>query len=182
MTQVGQNPQPTRDPDVFLRLLMANQQRLYAFILTLLPNWADADDVFQEATTVLWRKFPEFTPGTNFLAWSCTVARFEVLRFRKRRQAPCLELDAELTDSLALASQTANLQSPRRLDALQQCIAKLSDADQHIVELRYQPGATIKGVAGHIGRPVQGLYKAMARIHLSLAECVRRTLAQGEAS
>jgi hypothetical protein len=32
----------------FLHLLMANQKRIYTFILALVPNHQDADDLFQE--------------------------------------------------------------------------------------------------------------------------------------
>ena len=42
---------------LFLRLFLQNQRRLYAYILTLLPNRADADDVLQETSLVMWDKF-----------------------------------------------------------------------------------------------------------------------------
>src|SRR5262249_54956902 len=47
---------------VFLPLFLQNQRRLYAYILTLLPNRADADDVLQEASLVMWDKFDERAP------------------------------------------------------------------------------------------------------------------------
>ena len=37
----------------FVRLLLANQNRIYAFILTLVSNWSDADDVMQETAEVM---------------------------------------------------------------------------------------------------------------------------------
>ena len=47
---------------VFLPLFLKNERRLYAYILTLLPRRADADDVLQETSLVLWDKFDETEP------------------------------------------------------------------------------------------------------------------------
>ena len=49
----------------FVRCLSKYQQRVYSFILTLVPHWADADEILQETSTVLWRKFADFEPGTH---------------------------------------------------------------------------------------------------------------------
>ena len=43
--------------EVFVELLMLHQQRLYGFIYTLVPNPADAEDLLQQTSLVLWQKF-----------------------------------------------------------------------------------------------------------------------------
>ena len=48
---------------LFLRLFLQNRMRLYAYVLTLLANRADADDVLQEASLVMWDKFDEKAPA-----------------------------------------------------------------------------------------------------------------------
>jgi RNA polymerase sigma-70 factor (ECF subfamily) len=74
------------DHDVFTTHLMAVQRRLYAYILTILPNLSDADDVLQDTNAVLLRKRTQFVAGTEFGAWACRVAYFEVLALRRKRQ------------------------------------------------------------------------------------------------
>jgi RNA polymerase sigma-70 factor (ECF subfamily) len=69
---------------LFLRLFLQNQRRLYAYVLTLLPNRTDADDVFQEASLVLWDKFNAENPPADFAAWGCRIAYFKVLDFCKK--------------------------------------------------------------------------------------------------
>jgi len=86
---------------LFMRLFMANQRNIYAFILSLVPNWADADDLMQETATVMWTKFGEFELGTNFLSWGMKVAYFEVLKFRKQRQRNRLQFTNELLETIA---------------------------------------------------------------------------------
>src|SRR3954451_24322967 len=71
---------------LFLRLFLQNQRRLYAYILTLLPNRADADDVLQEVSLVMWDKFDGEQPPDAFVAWGCRIAYFKVLDLCKKRQ------------------------------------------------------------------------------------------------
>lgn len=59
----------TLQDDRFLRLLLKSQSSIYAFILVLVHDQNDADDIMQETVTLMWRKFSTFEPGTNFTAW-----------------------------------------------------------------------------------------------------------------
>ena len=72
---------PTADRDRrFTEQLQRHHRRLYGYVFTLLRNHQDAQDVFQQTSLVLWEKFDEFQPDTNFLTWACTVARFKAAR------------------------------------------------------------------------------------------------------
>src|SRR4051812_23964504 len=79
-----QQPAGPLQVESFLRLWEAHRRRVFHFILALLPAVQDAEDVLQETSIVLWRKFGEFEPGTNFLSWAHKVAHFEVLRHRRK--------------------------------------------------------------------------------------------------
>src|SRR5262249_11570774 len=61
----GEDPSEQAKGKLFLRLFLQNKRRLYAYVLTLLPNRADADDVLQEASLVLWDKFDEHNPPND---------------------------------------------------------------------------------------------------------------------
>ncbi len=167
-------PQETED---FVALFSKGQQRVYAFILTLVPNWAEAEDVMQETNLVMWRKRSQFQPGTDFVRWGCQIAFFEVLKFRKRQKHDRLIfsdafLSAVAEDTLALVD---SLEVER--NALSDCRKKLSLRDRDLLDRRYQPGATTKGVAAEVNRSVDAVYKALQRIRAALLSCVRRALA-----
>src|SRR5205085_4163762 len=51
-------------------LFLRHERRLYAYILTLLPHRADADDALQEASLAMWDKFDAAAPPDDFLAWA----------------------------------------------------------------------------------------------------------------
>src|SRR5262245_9682792 len=80
----------------FLKLFAESNHRIYAFIVTLLPGPGAADDVFQRTSVVLWRKFAEFRPGTDFVSWACRIAQLEVMNDRRSRQRDRLQFDERL--------------------------------------------------------------------------------------
>ncbi len=166
-----------RREERFLQLFLAHERRLYAFILALVHNWSDADDLLQETSAVLWRKLDEFEPGTDFSAWAMSVARFQVLNYRKKQRLSQARLSDETVEALADRMAALSEQSDARRDALQRCLAKLSDRDRELVRLRYQPGATTQTVVDRVGRSLPAVYKALNRIHTQLLLCIRQTLA-----
>jgi RNA polymerase sigma-70 factor (ECF subfamily) len=163
----------------FMRLFLEAERRIFGFLLALVPNWADAEDLLQETAAVLWRKFDEFEPGTDFLAWALTVARFQVLCHRKKQQRSRVRFSDQTVEVLAERLAAFTETSDRRLDALCHCLALLGDRDRELVQLRYAPGATTQGVAGQVGRSVDAVYKALNRIHTRLLFCIRRSLDEG---
>ena len=62
----------------FLPLFLAHQPALYAFVLANGIAPADADDVIQNVAVVLWQRYAEFRPGSDFRAWAYAVTRLEL--------------------------------------------------------------------------------------------------------
>ena len=161
----------------FLRLLMANQNRIYAFILTLVPNWSDADDMMQETAETMWSKFRQSQPINNFGAWGIKIAQNKIFNFYTKKKTSEILLSGELLEDIT--SRAANLadQTEERMKALEYCLGKLREKDRKLIRMQYEMNITIKELASIVERPVQGLYKAMGRIHNALLKCIHRTLA-----
>ena len=162
---------------MFVRLFALHQRRVYSYILTLVANHSDADDILQETSLTLWRKFGEYEPGTHFAAWACRIAYFEVLRHRRQKKSET-GLSPHLFELLASESLERADELENRHLALSHCIKKLHARDRELVSRRYVAGATIRSVSEQIGRSVDGLQKAYQRIRRSLIDCVDRTLAR----
>jgi RNA polymerase sigma-70 factor (ECF subfamily) len=149
------------------------EEDLQSYIFALLPHWANAEDVLQRTRIVLWQKFSQFEPGTNFKAWALQVARYEVSNFRRRQRGDRLMFDDALVDSLAEVRNTLSEELERRRAALEQCVRKLRPSDRQIIRHCYGPKATTtKAAADRLHRPVNTLYKALQRIRRTLTECV----------
>jgi RNA polymerase sigma-70 factor, ECF subfamily len=164
------------DTEEFVRLLMANERRIFAYLLTLLPNLSDAEDVLQETSVVLWRKFSEYRTDASFTAWAFSIAR-NVARNHRAKQHRCrVKFDDQLLDVVADDAATVCEQLDFDRAALLDCVDELTSSDRDLLKRRYEPGATIRSVAAAVGRPIEGMYKAMRRIHDSLFDCVHRKL------
>ena len=175
------DPDPKRTAE-FLRLFSTHQPQIFAYILTLLPAWHDAEEVMQETSVVLWNSFGEFTRGTNFRAWARTVAFTQVLSFRKRQGHTPIPLSEKFIE--AIAQETARLADPleEQLQALAHCVEQLGPRDRELLRLCYEPGISTKEAADQLGQPAGTVYKALTRIRRALFKCIKRTLsAEGPA-
>jgi RNA polymerase sigma-70 factor (ECF subfamily) len=148
-----------------------------------MPGDAAAHDVVQQANATLWRKRSEFVSGTNFKAWTFSVARFEVLNHRKQqaRNSWILfgeELEQVLAEDLLERAEGTQ----RRYEALQWCLKKLRQQDRELLMHRYGATAgTLKNFAQRMGRSVGGLKVTLHRLRNALLGCIEKQLATTEA-
>jgi RNA polymerase sigma-70 factor (ECF subfamily) len=152
---------------------------VFGYILALVHNLTDADDLFQRTCLVMWRKFEDFDEGSNFVRWACAVARLEVLDFLRARRRKPLLLSEDLQHQLAMvqAEASAELVADRQA-ALAACLEKLSSVDRRMVEMCYGGNGTIEQAAANLGRSKHSIYNSLRRIRTALLECVRRTFAR----
>jgi len=162
----------------FLRLLMKNQKRIYAFILSMVPNHEDAEDLFQETILVMWSKFESFERGTSFSTWGITVAKYKILSIRKKHSIRSYLFSQTALEVLQKDSEHFVQHIDRRMQALRSCVRKLRQKDYELIQMRYHDEAAIKIIADRLGRSVQSVYKRIARIHDTLLQCIRRTISQ----
>ena len=161
----------------FLHLLMGSHQRIYAFILTLVPNTTDADDLMQKTTTTMWQKFSQFTPGSDFVAWGISIAHKKVLEHRRKHATSHVKFDNELLKIMVVESNKRSDITNAKLDALDKCIDSLGDEDRKIVQMRYKRNITVNDLAKTVGKSVFSIYRTFARIHSFLIRCMNRKLA-----
>lgn len=162
--------------ELFLRLLMQNQKSLFGFILSMIPHQPTAEDLLQETIMVMWRKFDEYRPNTNFRAWGFKIAKFNILQFHSRTKNSRVIFSTEALDNIA-ATREAPLSNDRSLDAIIHCIEKLTTKDKRLIEMRYFDQMKIKQIAASLQRPIHGMYKTMGRIHHLLQQCLARAIA-----
>ncbi len=156
----------------FVRDLTENARRIYAYIFALVPNWADSDEIFQETSAVLWTKYDGYRPGSDFRAWAFRIAYNKVRQFRKAEGKNILRFSEEFIDTVDFDSLAGAELWGRRQRLLAECYDQLAPQDRQLIDLRYQPGATTKSVAGAVGRSVDAVYKALNRIHEQLLDCI----------
>jgi RNA polymerase sigma-70 factor, ECF subfamily len=166
-----------RRGEQFMTLYSGHQRRLYLYTMALLPASVDAEDVLQEANLVLWRKFDQYEPGTNFFAWACQIIRYEVLKYRERRVRTAQLLDPDVFDSLAetAISQIEHLDESHRR-ALVDCMERLSTGDRDLMRRRYLEAMEVQRIAAAMNRSPNAVSKSLGRIRRLLLDCINSDL------
>ncbi len=163
--------------DEFIRSFTQSQRPLFLYLLPLLGNPADADEVLQETNLVIWKKRTDFQPGTNFLAWGRTIARLEVFRFRRNRGRKLTFLEQGILESVAEEAEVIGDDTELRQEALSQCMQQLRPKDRELLQMRYASGSNGDKVAQQLKRPANSVYQSLGRIRRALMECVQHRLA-----
>ncbi|QDU29252.1 ECF RNA polymerase sigma-E factor [Anatilimnocola aggregata] len=164
--------------DLFVAQLMEHRHRIYSFIAKQLVNPADAEDVFQKTSIVLWKKMQDFDAEGSFFHWACGIAFNEVRNFLTVQRRSRLHFDVELVELLAEEAKCEGELSESRLSALRHCMENLAARQQEILRRSYMGTSTITEVAEELGRERGALYKQLARLKEKLIDCIRVRLAQ----
>ncbi len=164
----------------YVRLWTTYGQRVYAYILSLVANRADADEVFQEVSMTVWMKFDQFELGSNFRAWAYRIALNKVREFQRARRYLPVFLDSDLLEIVDRLTTERSEALDNQYRALADCLGKLHPRDRDLIERRYRVGATPKSVSQQVGRSVAAVYKALSRIHDALFDCMRRATVMEE--
>jgi len=165
--------------DVFVQLLGQNQRRIFLFVVSMVPNWSEAEEIIQETNLILWREFGRFQPGTNFGAWSCQVALNQVLAWRKRQHRDRMKLSEAFLEAVAEEATADADWLEDRSRALALCIEKLPERHRLLLRSRYNEGRTIDAIGRELGRSADAIYRTLSRIRHSLHNCVTESLTQG---
>lgn len=167
----------------FVAQLTDMQMPLRLYVQSLMPGDSAAHDVVQQANATLWKKREDFTLGTNFKAWAFSVARYEVLNFRKQQARDSrLVFGEELEQIFAEDLSERDDDTEKRHDALKVCLEKLRQQDRELLLHRYTASAgTLDEFAERVGRSVGGLKVTLHRLRNALLGCIEKQLGTTEA-
>jgi RNA polymerase sigma-70 factor, ECF subfamily len=165
-----------RKTNDFVALYASGQRRIYAFVRSQVLSAADADDVLQDTAAILWRKFDQFQPGTDFVRWACRVARLEVLAHHRHRKRLLSLFSEEVADAVAEQVLELGESADARAAALDDCVDLLPERDRQLLDLKYQSAQTVKHIALALHRTESTVYKSLERIHDNLYDCIEAKL------
>ena len=170
----------------FVRLLNGGHRRLLAYLVSILGNRLDAEDVLQRSSVTMWRRFDTFESGAgltpeehtaNFLAWASTVAFYEARNFQRASARSKLVFSNELLEILEQERLPDLAATDARHEALGHCMEKLNESGRRLVEAAYLEGSDIGVIAEQLGKARQTLYNKLNLIRRALADCVTRRMA-----
>jgi RNA polymerase sigma-70 factor (ECF subfamily) len=162
--------------DSFVLEMIEAQNRLYAYVLSLVLDRERAKDVVQQTNLVLLEKQSDYQPGTDFFAWVSRVAFYEVLADRRRHYRDRHLFSDELLAVVASESLRETEGIEERTAALRQCLERLSPEHRDIVIARYRPGGSVSSLAQSLGKTPNAVSAILHRLRTALLDCVSRRL------
>ena len=160
----------------FVALLTEHQAALRLYVASLLPGDPSAADVSQLANSTIWKKRSDFELGTNFKAWIFSIARYEVLNYRKTQARDRLVFSEELLDIMAEEMPQLSDDMASRQIALKGCLDNLKSSERELILHRYFEDTSLKDYAAQINRSVGGLKVTLHRIRTKLQSCIEQKI------
>ncbi|MFM7843914.1 MAG: sigma-70 family RNA polymerase sigma factor [Planctomycetota bacterium] len=162
----------------FITQLTRAQRPLHAFVLSLVWNPAEVEDILQETNLVLWEKAEEFDASRPFLPWAMRFAQLQALAWlkKKQRQQQRLVFDESLIQLLAEETTADRTAFEARQRALASCLQKLPGPQRELIARRYEPEASVNAMAEAAGITPKALSDRLRRIRHALLDCIQATL------
>jgi RNA polymerase sigma factor (sigma-70 family) len=140
---------------------------LRAFARSLASDETRADDLVQETLLKAWAKQELFIPGTNLMAWLCTILRNHFYTEHRKRKREVEDVDGAVAAQLiAPAGQEHNLD----LQKLWSQIAKLPAVQREALLLVAAQGLTYEAAADVMGCQTGTVKSRVNRARTSLTK------------
>ena len=165
----------------FAERVVHNQQRVFRYIVSLVPNRADADELFQQTCLTLWENWERYDLSLDFVPWACWFAHNHVRNFYRRRQNSQSQLEADVIEMLAIRSSERRQHEDDKLAALRVCLGELTERNRSVIE-SYYSGMTVGQIAEQRSSSANAIYKLLDRVREALHDCIALRLAGGAAS
>lgn len=162
--------------NIFLKLFLAHNNQLFSYILTLVPNYSDAEDLLQETASLMWEKFDTYRPGSSFWAWARQIARYKVANYYRVKKS-FFQVDEALLEDLGDAHERMVQYLNEQKAALTGCLKKLKQEDLNLIRMKYFQNLSFAEIARQTRRSIHTLYKRVAFVYFLLEDCIQKTLA-----
>ncbi len=156
----------------FMRLLAAHERRLCGYVLAMVPNWNDAEDIIQQTRLRLWEQFDTYDRQKDFGTWACVIARYQVLAFRTRTARSRVRFSQDFIDRVSATFAKAATESDARLTFLEDCFKKLTEWQRNLLWRCCIADDSVRRVASQLGRKTDSIRKALLRTRRNLYRCI----------
>src|SRR5262249_23432862 len=131
-----------------------------------------------QTALILWEKFGNYEPGSDFGSWATSVAHFSAINFlRRQSRRRALFNDAVLARLVETQATIRDEEVSARSEALKRCLETLSTNQRRLLLLRYRGEYSMQQIAKQESRSVTALYAALSRIRKALLSCIEQRVA-----
>ena len=165
--------------DLFVELYCQHEPHIRSFLRSLLPTNTDVDEVLQEVSVVIWKKFDRFDESTDFMRWVYVIARLEALKYRRKHARNRLVFDDKVYTLLADEGKDEYPKRQQELKALNTCLTTLPENQRSLIDTIYKNKTKAVDLAEKMKTTVSSLYMKLMRTRKALYKCIKQRL-EGE--
>ena len=161
----------------FEELVHEHHVRVRAFVRSLGadPDWVD--DLSQEAFIKAYNDWDSFDQSRDFGKWvrgiAANLVRNEIRKQSRRQRL----LQSNLSELLLNhRSEPEESNNPLTLDAIRDCLSKLSNAHRDLIRGRYHDGLTAPELADRLEKSAANVRQILVRIRRQIRLCVDQQL------
>lgn len=160
----------------FVMLFSRERRRIYALIYSIVPIAADAEDIFQQVSLHLWRKFREYDPDRDFYHWAAGFVHYTVCNYRRSAVNRRMLFNDEMVRVLIDQRTHRAKNEAERTDALRECMTRLPKKDLSLLADIYGAGMSPSEVASRFGRSIGTIYNRLSHVRKRLLACIEKKL------
>lgn len=168
-------------PETITATLLAERLPLTAFFASVTRDFHLAEDVFQEVCVKAVARAETFETTAHLMNWARLTGKNRAIDILRARDGRYVGLSDEM---LALLADEWPEQS--RVDVMQEalslCVEQITPNNRELLRLRYFERRNCTDVAAMMGRKIETVYQALARLHKALGDCIRARLQTESAS
>ena len=163
-------PPPPGSAESVQLLFVRHEGVIRAFVRALQPSLSDADDVMQETFLTVSRKADTFEPGTNFVAWACSIARLKVLENLRQRKRTTVLSEAAII-ALSESAPEPEVMAAKE-SALESCVEKMTPKLRDLTWRRYSSRQSSTEMAEATNMTSNAVRIALTKARAFLRDCV----------
>lgn len=147
------------------KAMLAAMPRLRAFAISLCRNGDHADDLVQDTLVRACANIMSFTPGTNMLAWLCTIMKNHFFSECRRRRRPFEDIEDHADSVASKPDQVAHAEYHELWEALD----KLEPKQREVLIMIGASGLSYDEAAKICGCPTGTIKSRVNRARTELA-------------
>ena len=169
------------DLDALSSLVSRYQNRLYRFLLRLVRDRSEAEDLFQQTWVHVAEKIRRFDPNRNFDAWLFTVARNLAIDHLRRVRPASLDqpISEDESQGTALDRLVAKEPAPlervlenERASRLGTALDELPIVYREVMTLRFEEEMKIEEIAQVLSIPLSTVKSRLRRSLEQMRQCL----------
>ena len=169
------------DLDALSSLVSRYQNRLYRFLLRLVRDRSEAEDLFQQTWVHVAEKIRRFDPNRNFDAWLFTVARNLAIDHLRRVRPASLDQPVSEDESQGTAVDRLVAKDPAPLERMLEnerasrlgtALDELPIAYREVMTLRFEEEMKIEEIAQVLSIPLSTVKSRLRRSLEQMRQCL----------